>query len=146
MFCCLSVTGYFKRKKQPKKHKRKKRLFCCPSVTGCSKGKKNNRILGFCQPLCCSRPSRVASTINGEKTCINKAATAASTQRRERGWQYTQTYPCTPHANKYEHAHSLSESRKEKGESQNNGRDASKLALPSMNMNQPMASLSFLLA
>jgi hypothetical protein len=31
-------------------------------------------------------------------------------------------------------------------ESQNKGRDASKLALPSMNMNQPMASLSFLLA
>ena len=60
--------------------------------------------------------------------------------------QYTQRYPCTPHANKYEHAHSLSESRKEKGESQNNGRDASKLALPSMNMNQPMALLSFLLA
>jgi hypothetical protein len=57
--------------------------------------------------------------------------------------QYTQWYPCTPHANKYEHSHSLSERRKE---SQNRGRDASKLALPSMNMNQPMASLSFLLA
>ena len=28
--------------------------------------------------------------------------------------QYTQRYPCTPHANKYEHAHSMSERRKER--------------------------------
>ena len=137
----------FQREEKTKKRQKKKTVVLLSFCNRLFQRQKNsNWILGFCHPLCCSWPSRVASTINGGKTCINKAATAASTQRRERGWQYTQTYPCTPHANKYEHAHSLSESRKEKGESQNNGRDASKLALPSMNMNQPMASLSFLLA
>jgi hypothetical protein len=84
VFCCLSVTSYFKGTKQPKKHKRKKLLLCCPSVTGCSKGKKQPdfRLL----PTVVLQQAK-QSSINWKNMHKQSSYGSSNTTERERGWQ-----------------------------------------------------------